>query len=446
MACRFVLKTGRGCKRFVHSPAALLQSVVSVRLSTHTNHRLTLLSCQIAEGNPDVSKVGAFGVGAYTMFSICEEPLIISGNSCCSFIWKGDALWCKTAPLTDQKQQHQPWTSFVLPSRDPYPLPDLIEFGEFLTASLTFTASLKHVCVYVNGVERLSITKTAVQEPRLIATPKSSSWFSNQGAAVTTTPKGTFSLMSNSRSTNSSTTSYLTSSLKTKIAGEQRQVDEQSSIYESMHRLTVVLDGAVATMDARYVSAMAKCSIGTDMARRMQRVTKKDPPSTLQVQLFLNATFIHKKPQNAAEQITQSFSPKPGSGRIFIGFRTSQTTGLAAHVAAPFIPTVEREAMDLQDLTLRVFNLELLELAGILLRLTLEHTMYTVIDVAWTANAGERQALEQQLMREQKQKGGSKNLEKDVAASMAERKEDVEDSGESDRSTSLMGFARFMAR
>jgi uncharacterized protein YkuJ len=30
----------------------------------------------IAEGNPDVSKVGAFGVGAYSMFSICEEPMV----------------------------------------------------------------------------------------------------------------------------------------------------------------------------------------------------------------------------------------------------------------------------------------------------------------------------------------------------------------------------------
>ena len=35
----------------------------------------------IAEGNPDVNKVGAFGVGAYTMFSICEEPLVIFYNA-----------------------------------------------------------------------------------------------------------------------------------------------------------------------------------------------------------------------------------------------------------------------------------------------------------------------------------------------------------------------------
>jgi hypothetical protein len=51
-------------------------------------------------------------------------------------------------------------------------------------------------------------------------------------------------------------------------------------------------------------------------------------------------------------------------------------TGLAAHLAAPFVPTVEWEAMDLQDPTLRLLNLELLEFAGILMCLMLlEHGM-----------------------------------------------------------------------
>lgn len=55
---------------------------------------------KIAEGNPDESKVGAFGVGAYTMFSICEEPLVVSGEKgkeeAMAFFWKGDGLWTKT--------------------------------------------------------------------------------------------------------------------------------------------------------------------------------------------------------------------------------------------------------------------------------------------------------------------------------------------------------------
>lgn len=58
----------------------------------------------------------------------------------------------------------------------------------------------------------------------------------------------------------------------------------------------------------------------------------EQPPPTVNVDIFLNAQEITQKPTNAAEHITQSFSPKEGAGRIFIGFKTSQTTGLAVSV------------------------------------------------------------------------------------------------------------------
>lgn len=32
---------------------------------------------KIAEGNPDVDKIGFFGVGFYSLFSVCEEPLYV---------------------------------------------------------------------------------------------------------------------------------------------------------------------------------------------------------------------------------------------------------------------------------------------------------------------------------------------------------------------------------
>ena len=103
------------------------------------------------------------------------------------------------------------------------------------------------------------------------------------------------------------------------------------------------------------------------MIRRMERVTKKKPPSKVEVQIFLSHDQTidddgkRQKKDQEVRRIVKSFSPRIGEGRIFIGFRTSQTTGLAAHLAAPFVPTVEREAMDLQDQTLRIFNLELLD-------------------------------------------------------------------------------------
>ncbi len=98
--------------------------------------------------------------------------------------------------------------------------------------------------------------------------------------------------------------------------------------------------------------------------KRMERVTKKKPPKEVTVQIYINAEQQQDddiKSHVKANKILASFSPKMGSGRVFIGFRTSQTTGLAAHLAAPLIPTVEREAIDLQDPTLKVYNTELLE-------------------------------------------------------------------------------------
>jgi hypothetical protein len=357
---------------------------------------------KIAEGNPDVSKVGAFGVGAYTMFSICEEPLVLSGDEALAFVWKGDALFTKTAP---NKAGNSEWTSFVLPSRDPYPLPDIAEFASFLVASLTFTQCLCNLKVFVDKKERVEIIKTLLQEPRPVSTPQATSWW-KRNEVVTTTSQGVFSL-------------------------------PQKAILESIYRIQVKLDGETASLDARFISASATTNIPLDMARRMERVTKKKPPAEVKVQLFLNAQRIEKA-RNDAERVTQSFSPRPGAGRIFIGFRTSQTTGLAAHVSAPFVPTVEREAMDLQDLTLRTFNMELLEFSGILMRLTLEDTMYSVIDVKWKNKTAEREKLE-------KEYASKKHVEDPAKPQSAEEVKPAAPEKESGGG-GLMGFARFMAK
>jgi hypothetical protein len=415
---------------------------------------------KIAEGNPDESKIGAFGVGAYTMFSICEAPMVLSGNSALAFVWKGDTLWTKTIdhePDPATLKDNIAWTSFLLPSRDPYPLPDLVEFGEFLCASLTFTKCLKELKVFVGTEEapgtkpRLTITKTLLQPPSVVQVQKASTnWlFSKKGdGVVLVTPNGLFTLK------------------------------DQQSLLESVYHFQVELDDQKAGTTARYLSGTAATKIPPNMVTRMERVTKKKPPSHVQVQLFLNGqqhddidesggdkSGSKRRPRkNNAQKILQSFAPPPGGGRIFIGFRTSQTTGLAAHVAAPFVPTVEREAMDLQDPTLRQFNLELLEFSGILLRLTLEHGMREV-GIDYDRGAEERNQLEKKLLEEQKQKLQQKQLEQEQRKgsgqtstasngsttretqkqdSMADDEDD--DTKSTTSSISMWGFAKFMAK
>ena len=406
---------------------------------------------KIAEGNPDVSKVGAFGVGAYTMFSVAEEPVIVSGNQVLVFIWKGDALYTKKATTDHQNNiEKNPWTTFVLPSRDPYPLPDWNEFGEFLTAALTFTNALRTIRVSVNGVEILKIEKTILMSPRPVQ--------AHNAKLASSTSKASFLW-------NALTSKSSSNKLQSSTGLFSLPVSSPDAITESLVRVTVTIEQtAMASMDAQYVQATVHTHIPQELQRRMQRVTKKDPPAHCTVQVFLNynqptAKLIVEGGNNKnnsisttsarrAQQMAQSFAPVAGQGRIFIGFRTSQTTGLAAHVAAPFVPTVEREAMDLQDVVLRQFNTELLECAGMLLRLTLEHTMRNRIDASWRSNQVEREALDAkawkqwQLARERNKQSTSQSVgeEENIAI-------DSEDAVSSSSSTgTMMNFARFMAK
>jgi hypothetical protein len=164
------------------------------------------------------------------------------------------------------------------------------------------------------------IQKTILSEPSVVQIERSSSWW-KKGGAVTASPSGLFSLK------------------------------DDNSLLESLYHVQVTLDGETAAVSARYLSAIAKTKIPPQLVTRMERCTKKKPPSQVEVQVLLsNQTVdesIHQsKYAKNAHRIIQSFAPRMGEGRIFIGFRTSQTTGLAAHVGAPFVPTVEREAID----------------------------------------------------------------------------------------------------
>ena len=85
---------------------------------------------KIAEGNPDEQKIGFFGVGFYSLFSITEEPFVVSGNAYCGFFWKGDQLFVKKGTVPEDKQTE--WTSFLLNLRNPLEIPDTNEFSRFL--------------------------------------------------------------------------------------------------------------------------------------------------------------------------------------------------------------------------------------------------------------------------------------------------------------------------
>ncbi|KAF9167525.1 hypothetical protein DFQ26_004297 [Actinomortierella ambigua] len=293
---------------------------------------------KIAEGNPDESKIGAFGVGFYSLFSICEEPFVMSGGECMAFYWRNDQLYAKRAAVPkDETNSTDEWTQFLLDLREPMDMVNMDEFGAFLARSIGFTGNLREISVYLNHHRLLHIAKK-MTDPEPLALPKS---------MFTTSPKSTFTMKS----------------------VEIRKVQLDAS------RMEVSWRGEVSTKTAsiflRTASGHLDVKVTKQFAAEMERTTKKYPPSKTLIQI-LYLGHDEKEASSESKSIFKDLIPFPDQGRIFIGFPTHQTTGFTSHVAGRFIPTVERESIDFVDKCLQVWNHELLSMAALLSRVLYE--------------------------------------------------------------------------
>jgi hypothetical protein len=80
---------------------------------------------RIAEGNPDAEKIGAFGVGFYSVFSVCDDPFVSSGGECMAFYWNDrDQLFVRRREL----EKPEDMTTFMLNMRSPTEIPNLVTF------------------------------------------------------------------------------------------------------------------------------------------------------------------------------------------------------------------------------------------------------------------------------------------------------------------------------
>jgi len=294
--------------------------------------------CRIAEGNPDETKVGFFGVGFYSVFCLCEEPMVISGESSLVFGWNHDNLFTTRIP----NDQFQRVTKFIFKLREPHPLPDVKELGGFLCSMLTFTRHLSNAKVSVGSGEILSLQK-------LIAPPD----------MVDSVPKWPFQLSS-------------PHGLFTIQRAEKSVVQVRLTVHEGEN-------WTQSTVFASQYTANLKSNPSKQLITQMQRVTKKKPPSECHVACLVasdESGFVGGQSEGlAAEILRGSFVPAENQGRVFIGFSTHQTTGCALHISAPVIPTVERESIDFVDPALRSWNQELLVCVGSLIRILYDDRM-----------------------------------------------------------------------
>ncbi|PKY20923.1 hypothetical protein RhiirB3_470054 [Rhizophagus irregularis] len=285
--------------------------------------------------------IGAFGVGFYSLFSVCEEPFVSSGGQGMAFYWRGNQLFVKQAQTGDDDKV---WTTFLMDMREPLE---------------GFTGNLQDVLVYVNDILAMQLSKK-MQDPKPINITPDFNTFS---------PQKIFNLtLANVRCVQL----YM-----------KRLVIPTNMSLRQWISLPNDLQIEEASIFLRVVNGNLDVNVSDEISSEMERVTKKKPPSKTIIQMIYTGVDEDGSCNTDVSPIFKDLLPYPGQGKIYIGFPTHQTTGCCSHLAARVIPTVDRESIDLVEKTLLIYNGEMLRLAGTLCRILYENEMD---QIAWAFN------------------------------------------------------------
>ncbi|CAK4029887.1 Hypothetical predicted protein [Lecanosticta acicola] len=347
---------------------------------------------RIAEGNPDETKIGAFGVGFYSVFADCESPFVSSGNQTMAFYWKKDSLFTRRGKLQDAT----PGTTFMLDYRNQStPVPQLLSLCQFLATSLTFVG-LQNIELWLDDWNILTLTKkmapgASVKIPNDV-NPKTrdglmkivdvayqnaqidARWMNVVGwnpRAVQAIPNAPSAGEAGGLSLRNWFGKF-TNGINGNTTVRKAQREEDAL------QLAILEDLAGFSQSAVFIrisTVSVQTNISKQLAAELERATKKPPPKQTRISILTSsydetaATTSTGVSSKKSSEIFASVLPTK-NGKIFIGFPTAQTTGLLAHISAPsVIPTVERESIDLNARYVRDWNVEMLRVAGIACRI-----------------------------------------------------------------------------
>ncbi|KAH7355940.1 hypothetical protein BKA66DRAFT_474469 [Pyrenochaeta sp. MPI-SDFR-AT-0127] len=366
----------------------------------------------IADGNPDETKIGAFGVGFYSVFADCDEPFVVSGDKTMAFYWKGNTLSTKIANVPADHNTSN--TIFSLdyrqadpasPSYNPSKLPNLPTLCQFLATSLTFVG-LETIELHVDDYVVASFSKK-ISPPDDIRVPYGlktetegglmrvthvtrqhsqidAQWL-NVIASAQNPPKRAADLVQQEvRNAGTTLRSFFS-----KFSAPPPQPTPKPAKAKAIEKANVteeIAGESKGTIFLQVCTVEVATRVSRSFAAEIERATKKAPPKTTKIALL---TSPYQEPSaalstgsgNTADLATRIFAEvlPTKSGRIFIGFPTAQTTGYLAHISAPsLIPTVERENVDMNARYISTWNIELLRVAGLACRITYASEMATI--------------------------------------------------------------------
>ncbi|KAF2744478.1 hypothetical protein M011DRAFT_428969 [Sporormia fimetaria CBS 119925] len=370
----------------------------------------------IADGNPDETKIGAFGVGFYSVFSDCDEPFVMSGDKTMAFYWKGNTLSTKTATVPDGQASAS--TTFFLdyrqanpdsPSFNPSKVPNLPGLCQFLATSLTFVG-LESIELWLDGFKVASFAKKT-SSPSEISIPQGlkieteerlmrvtnvtrqhsqidAEW-SNVIATAQNPPKRAAEVVQEMKSAGSSALKSFFSKFSNPAVQPASKVHKPTpALQQSVTRTDDISGESKGIIFLQVCTVEATTRVTKTFAAEIERATKKPPPRSTRIALLTSPFHDPSSPLatgsgNTADLATKIFQEVLPSkaGRIFIGFPTAQTTPFLAHISAPsLIPTVERENVDMNARYIKTWNTELLRVAGLACRICYSLDMADIRD------------------------------------------------------------------
>ncbi|KAG6375032.1 hypothetical protein JVT61DRAFT_3812 [Boletus reticuloceps] len=333
-----------------------------------------IVDCHSAMGNPDPQKVGAFGVGFYTVFSVTESPYVSSGGRILVHHFsRGLQSYALNYRFGDfpQAVARDLWTTFKMPLREAAPMPPLSELMQFLASSIIFMAHLEELSVFFDHHCLGQIKKSLRQSLAIPIPVELDRW--SLGKIM-----------------------YVKSIHQHRKSFHHSSVTIQAGIWLPQHGSMRAHETKV---DLTVFTAEVDVTLDENLSQELIRCTKKNPPSRVKYSLIYTGKDEYDQSgideREHACEFPSSFQglradlDGAANARLFIGHSTAQTTGIGGHMASYFIPTVERESIDLVEKTIATWNRELLHVGGFLCRVVYELELSEIQGLWGEATAGE---------------------------------------------------------